>query len=88
MHTGYGARLEMDGKEIQLMPSPQSVRLFVIRQRGRKLYWSCSTEHSCGWTDGHPKQSFSPSELTKQIRLLIDEGWFADIEILELCVRG
>lgn len=59
-------------------------KLYVIRQRGRTLYWTCSTEHGGGWNDGRPKQSFSPSELTRELRRLIDEDWFTDCEILEL----
>ena len=63
-------------------------KLFVIRQLGRDLYWNNSAEHGCGWNPGNPKQSFSPSELTKQIRSLIDNEWFTDCEILELHTRG
>lgn len=62
-------------------------RLFVIAQRGRDLYWSCSTEHGCGWTPHHPKQAFSPSELGKEIRRLIDEGWWADCEVFQLRIQ-
>lgn len=59
-------------------------RLFVIRKRGTDQYWNCSIEHGSGWNCGNPKQSFSPNELTKTLRLLIDENWFCSIEILEL----
>lgn len=59
-------------------------KLFVIKQRGRNLYWTCSAEHGSGWSEPNPKQSFSPSELVKEIRRLIDEKWFTDIEVLEL----
>ena len=62
-------------------------KLFIIKQRGRDLFWSCSAEHGSGWTDGKPKQSFSPSELVKEIRRLIDEKWFTDIEVCELILR-
>lgn len=65
-----------------------STRLFVIRKRGTDQFWNGSGEHGSGWNPGHPKQAFSPSELTKQIRLLIDRDWFADCEILELIIRG
>ncbi len=58
--------------------------LFIIKQRGRNLFWTCSDEHGCGWHDGNPKQSFSPSELTRELRLLIDMNWFTHCEILEL----
>lgn len=64
------------------------MRLYLIKQRGREMYWACSAEHGCGWHPGNPKQSFSPSELTKELRRLIDEKWFVDLEILELMVRG
>ncbi len=59
-------------------------RLFVIKRRGQNQYWNNSAEHGCGWNDSHPKQSFSPSELTAQIRLLIDQGRFVQCEIIEL----
>lgn len=59
-------------------------RLFVIKRRGQNQYWNNSAEHGCGWNDHHPKQSFSPSELTAQIRLLIDQGRFVQCEIIEL----
>lgn len=61
-----------------------STKLFVIKKNDCNQYWLCSAEHGSGWSDGHPKQSFSPSELVKEIRRLIDEKWFQDIEILEL----
>jgi hypothetical protein len=59
-------------------------RLFVIKKRGQNQYWNNSSEHGCGWNDRYPKQSFSPSELTKGLRLLIDQGWFVECEIIEL----
>jgi hypothetical protein len=65
-----------------------TTKLFIIKQRGRDLYWNCSAEHGSGWADGNPKQSFSPSELMKEIRRLIDEKWFTDIEVLELIIRS
>ena len=65
-----------------------SSKLFVIKQRGRNLFWTCSAEHGSGWNDGNPKQSFSPSELVKEIRRLIDESWFTDIEVCELYLHG
>lgn len=61
-----------------------STKLFIIKQRGRNQFWNCSAEHGSGWSDGHPKQSFSPSELVKEICRLIDEKWFTDIEVCEL----
>lgn len=65
-----------------------NTKLFVIKQRGRDLFWTCSAEHGSGWNSNNPKQSFSPSELVKEIRRLIDEKWFTDIEVCELIVRG
>lgn len=59
-------------------------KLFVIKQRGRNLFWCCSAEHGSGWNEPNPKQSFSPSELVKEIRRLIDEKFFTDIEVCEL----
>jgi hypothetical protein len=63
-------------------------RLFVIKQRGRDQFWNCSAEHGAGWNDRHPKQSFSPSELTKEIRRMIDDKTFCDVEILQLAIPG
>lgn len=63
---------------------PVAARLFVIRQRNRRLYWCCSTEHATGWTPNFPKQAFTKSELSQQIHMLIERGWFTDCEIIEL----
>jgi hypothetical protein len=52
------------------------------------MYWCCSSEHGSGWTPHQPKQAFSRSELTKEIRRLIEEGWFTDLEILQLSIEG
>lgn len=64
--------------------------LFVIRScatsgDGKKQYWSCSPEHGTGWC-ATPKQSFTKSELAKQVFDLIDNGHFQNCEILELHV--
>jgi hypothetical protein len=61
-------------------------KLFVIEQEGgtERIFWTCSAEHGSGWTPGHPKQSFSPSELTAQLRSMIDHGWFCTVIIREL----
>ena len=59
------------------------LRLFVIRN-GEGQYWTCSSEHGSGWHGDQPKQAFSPSELARTIRLLIDQGWWQDCEVLEL----
>lgn len=61
-------------------------RLFVIRKRKTDQFWNSSTEHGTGWNDGYPKQAFSPSELTEQIRLLVDNDWLTGCEILELSI--
>jgi hypothetical protein len=58
------------------------VGLFVIRMRGRDLFWTCSTEHGCGW--GALKQSFTKLELGREIRRLIEDGRFCDIEVQQL----
>lgn len=67
----------------------QDTKLFVLRKRnggkGDYDYWTCSSEHGTGWCR-NPKQSFSPSELTREIWRLIDNGWFVDCEIVELAV--
>lgn len=61
-----------------------STGLFVIRQVGTGYYWNCSTEHGTGWNEGKPKQSFTKSELTAQIRSMIDNDWLTTVEIVEL----
>lgn len=58
--------------------------LFAIKQKNRELYWNCSTEHGTGWNPHEPKQSFSKSELSREIFNIIDRGYFVDLEILEL----
>ncbi len=65
-------------------PSNMRSRLFVIKKRGQNQYWNNSSEHGCGWNDRHPSQSFPPRELTANLRLLIDQGWFVECEIIEL----
>lgn len=59
-------------------------KLFIIKQKDRELYWNHSAEHGTGWNPNTPKQSFSPSELTKEIRMMIDNNWFTNCEILEM----
>lgn len=59
-------------------------KLFIIKKSNEESYWNCSSEHGTGWNPHYPKQAFSPSELTKTLRLLIDEGWFIHSEIIEL----
>lgn len=63
--------------------TPPFVPLFVIRKRDQEQYWCCSSEHGSGWSDGTPKQSFSPSELATQIGLLAREFW-NDVTIIRL----
>ena len=58
--------------------------LFVIRKLTQPQFWQCSTEHGAGWHPGRPKQAFSRSELTAELRRLIDEGWFCSIIIMQL----
>jgi hypothetical protein len=60
------------------------IPLFVIKKKGQEQFWACSSEHGSGWCDRHPKQSFTKSELAKEIHRLIDRDWFTDIEILQL----
>jgi hypothetical protein len=64
-----------------------NTRLFVIRKQGSNQYYACSSEHGCGWNPGHPKQAFSPSELTAQLRVMIDNDWLENVEILQLHLR-
>ena len=61
------------------------VDLFTI-QLPNGLYWICSSEHGSGWTD-QPKQTFSKSELCKQIALLIEHGWFHEPITIERVFR-
>lgn len=70
-----------------VVPADVQTKLYVIKQRDRHLYWACSTEHGSGWTGPYPKQSFTKSELSKEIFRLIDHGWFVDCEVLELFHR-
>ena len=74
--------------ECSAMPSPKSTTrnsgLFVIRQLGRDMYWTCSSEHGCGWNPSSAKQSFSKSELTRQIAQMIDNDQFTNVEIIQL----
>ena len=63
--------------------SNADVSLFIIAQRGRRMYWTCSTEHGCGW-NSVAKQSFSKSELVREIGRMIDDGHFQNIEVLKL----
>lgn len=61
------------------------LKLFLIERpssSGGPSYWTCSTEHGSGWSPV-PKQAFSPSELTAEIRRLIDQGWLGDGD----CIR-
>lgn len=58
-------------------------KLYIIKKYTQEQYWTCSTEHSTGWAT-RPKQAFSPSELTREIRRLIDNDWWCDCTIIEL----
>jgi hypothetical protein len=62
------------------------VPLFVIKKLDVDQYWACSAEHGTGWTP-RPKQSFSPSELVREVRRLIDEGWYQDLQILRASIE-
>lgn len=65
-------------------PKTKKSQLFVIKQRGRDMFWNCSAEHGSGWNQGWPKQAWSKSELANEIRLMIERNFFQDCEILEL----
>jgi hypothetical protein len=61
------------------------IKLFLIERpvsNGGPSYWTCSTRHGSGWSP-RPKQAFSPSELTAEIRRLIDDGCLGDGD----CIR-
>lgn len=62
------------------------IPLFVIKKKGQDQYWACPNAHGSGWCDRHPKQSFTKSELTKEIFRLIEHDWFTDLEILQLYI--
>jgi hypothetical protein len=66
----------------------QHFPLFVIKQIGRPMFWTCSSEHGSGWNPGVPKQSFTKSELQKEIFRLIDKGWWIDCEVIQLGIPG
>ena len=63
-------------------------KLYVIRKVDQDQYWHCSIEHGAGWHPHYPKQSFSKSELTKQIFSMIEDEVFTDVVILQLYVAG
>lgn len=62
--------------------------LFLIKQLGRDLYWTNCREHGCGWSSPKPKQSFSKSELVRELSSIIGWGFFCDVEVLQLKVGG
>jgi hypothetical protein len=62
------------------------IPLFVIKKLDVDQYWACSAEHGTGWSPS-PKQSFSPSELVREVRRLIDEGWYQDVQILRASIE-
>jgi hypothetical protein len=79
-----------DMPEQRTMPVEQGfslLPLFVIKQIGREMYWTCSSEHGSGWQEGDPKQAFTKSELSKEVYRLIDKGWWVDCEIKQLGIR-
>ena len=61
-------------------------KLFVIRKKDTDQYWNHSSEHGTGWNPGHPKQAFSPSELTEELNILINNDC-PDFEIMELSLE-
>ena len=63
------------------MAELHGIDLFVIRKRDAQQYWLCSSEHGSGWNDKQPKQTFSKSELAKEVFRLIEKGWFVPIVI-------
>lgn len=66
----------------------EKIDLFVIRQSGTDYFWNCSAEHGCGWNPGQPKQSFSKSELTREIARMILSNQFVNSEIVRLKLSG
>ena len=53
----------------------EPINLFVIETTGtERLFWTCSSEHGCGWQPHQPKQAFSKSELCKQLASMIENG--------------
>jgi hypothetical protein len=63
------------------------IPLYVIKQKGRDLYWCCSAAHGCGWTSP-PKQAFSRSEVRKELQFLIEKNWFTPVDIIQLSIAG
>lgn len=68
----------------EIFPRLSGTKLFVIRKKSQPQFWSRSTEHGCGWTDGFPKQAFSKSEMLKELQVLIDEGYWTDVTVCAL----
>lgn len=65
-----------------------STKLFVIKKSDCDQYWLCSSEHGSGWHEGYPKQAFSRSELTKEMRRLTDKGLGRQrLEVIELFIQ-
>jgi hypothetical protein len=64
-----------------------TVALYVIRDANSGYFWNCSTEHGTGWNEGTPKQSFSPSEVTAEVRRVLGYG-SRRIEIVQLALAA
>ena len=62
------------------------IGLYVIRKRGHESYWARSAEHGCGWRDNEPGQTFSRTELQKEIGHMIDNKCFVDCEIISVAI--
>lgn len=63
--------------------------LFVIKKSDCDQYWTCSREHGSGWNPKRPKQSFSKSELSKEIFRMAEAGLGKQrIEIIELEINN
>jgi hypothetical protein len=86
MARARDSAVEASNTIASLQASRQGCGLFVIRQKRTGYYWTCSSEHGSGWQPKQPKQSFTKSELSKEIYRLIDQGWFVDCDILQLSV--
>ena len=57
---------------------------YIIKKHGTDKYWSCSIEGGIGWQPKKPKQSFSKSELLKQIYRMGQLEYMPTIEIHKL----
>ena len=63
--------------------------LYIIEQEKHepdRLFWNRNIEHGTGWNPHTPKQSFTKSELVKEVFFICD-NFSTDIAIKELRIK-